>query len=238
VLIAIGLCDSLSNLLISPHSNKLIWVFDVQGSLPLWLVSVIIGRDVVLLSGAFVHRFKTVGWRWPGAVEFFRVASSSPSAQPSTASNTTGHMQSDSVNTGEGSTEINSNYAETHEVTGRGKAYDNSKGSHGIEDSISSISSVGSLQHDTSNEQLKASVPDAGRASTSGKAPPAVFVQPLYISKVNTCFQLLLVGGCLTSSWYAWPPQEALAVLGVATGGTTLASCGAYARAYLSGTIR
>ncbi|KAL0042941.1 hypothetical protein WJX79_004562 [Trebouxia sp. C0005] len=30
-----------------------------QGSLPLWLVSVIIGRDVVLLSGAFIHRFRT-----------------------------------------------------------------------------------------------------------------------------------------------------------------------------------
>jgi len=225
-------------LLISPHSNKLIWVFDVQGSLPLWLVSVIIGRDVVLLSGAFVHRFKMVGWRWPGAAEFFRVASSSPSAQPSTASNTTGHMQTDSVSTSEGSTETSSSYAENHEVAGSSKAYDNRKGSCGIDDSISSISSLGSLQHDTSNEQLKANFPDAGRASASGTAPPAVFVQPLYISKVNTCFQLLLVGGCLTSSWYAWPPQEALAALGVATGGTTLASCGAYARAYLSGTIK
>ncbi len=215
------------------------WVFDVQGSLPLWLVSVIIGRDVVLLSGAFVHRFKTVGWRWPGAAEFFRVTSSSPLAQLSTASNRTGNMQSDFVDTSKGSTETSSNYAEKHEVAGSSKAYDNtSKGSHGIDDTISSISSLGSLQHDTSNEQHKANVPSAGRTSTSGKAPPAVFVQPLYISKVNTCFQLLLVGGCLTSSWYAWPPQEALAALGVATGGTTLASCGAYARAYLSGTIK
>jgi len=210
----------------------------VQGSLPLWLVSVIIGRDVVLLSGAFVHRFRMVGWRWPGAAEFFRVASSSPPAQLSTVSHRTGHMRSDSVNTSEGSTETSSSYGENHEVAGRSKAYDNSKGSHGIDDSISSISSVGSLKRDRSNEQLKANIPDAGRASTSGKAPPAVFVQPLYISKVNTCFQLLLVGGCLTSSWYAWPPQEALATLGVATGGTTLASCGAYARAYMNGTIK
>ncbi|DBA78311.1 TPA: hypothetical protein ACH3X2_008256 [Trebouxia sp. C0005] len=209
-----------------------------QGSLPLWLVSVIIGRDVVLLSGAFIHRFRTVGWRWPGAAEFFRLSSSSPSAQPSPASDKTGRMQSDSVNTSEGSTAASSNNAENHEVAGSSKAYDNSKGSDSIDDSISSINSVGSLQHDTSNEQLKAKVPDAGRASASGKAPPAVFVQPLYISKVNTFFQLLLVGGCLTSSWYAWPPQEALAALGVATGGTTLASCGAYARAYLSGTIK
>lgn len=210
-----------------------------QGSLPLWLVSVIIGRDVILLSGAFVHRFKTVGWRWPGAAEFFRVSSSSSSAQSSTASNRTGHMQhSDSVNTSEGSTETSSNYAETHEVAGGSKAYDNNKGSHGIDDSISSINSVGSLRHNTSNEHFETNIPEAGRASASGKAPPAVFVQPLYISKVNTCFQLLLVSGCLTSSWYAWPPQEALAAMGVATGGTTLASCGAYARAYLSGTIK
>lgn len=209
-----------------------------QGSLPLWLVSVIIGRDVVLLSGAFVHRFRMVGWRWPGAAEFFRVASSSSSAQASIAPDRTGHMQSNSVNTSGGSADTSSSYAENHEVAGSGKAYDNSKGSHGIDDSISSISSVGSLQHDRSDGDLKASIPDAGRASTSGKAPPAVFIQPLYISKVNTCFQLLLVGGCLTSSWYAWPPQEALAALGVATGGTTLASCGAYARAFLSGTIK
>ncbi|DBB04287.1 TPA: hypothetical protein ACH3X1_012784 [Trebouxia sp. C0004] len=207
-----------------------------QGALPLWLVSVIIGRDVVLLSGAVVHRFKTVGWRWPGAAEFFRITSISPSAQPSTAR--TGHMQSDSVNTSEGCTETSSSYAGNHEVAGSSKAYNHSKGSHGIDDIISSISSVGSLQHDRGNDQLKANVPDAGRASTSGTAPPAVFVQPLYISKVNTCFQLLLVGGCLTSSWYAWPPQEALTALGVATGGTTLASCGAYARAYMNGTIK
>ena len=37
------------------------------------LVGVVLGRDVVLLGGAFVIRAQQVGWKWPGVKEFFRI---------------------------------------------------------------------------------------------------------------------------------------------------------------------
>lgn len=212
-----------------------------QGSLPWQLVTIIIGRDVVLLSGAFVHRFKMVGWQWPGAAEFFRVtASSKPAAQAQDPSHSqTGTSMHHLVNNA-----ADSNYSNSRDGGPEDKTTHQSKGEASyasVEDSISSISSLASLDHGQRKQPEEASRQDSAKnttTGTTGNAPPAVFVEPLYISKVNTCFQLLLVGGCLTSSWYAWPPQEALFVLGVATGGTTLASCGAYVRAFLKGTIK
>lgn len=205
----------------------------VQGSLPVWLVTLIIGRDVVLLSGAFAHRFRTLGWQWPGAAEFFRVASSPP--PPQQASSATDTRQSPGNTKGHGP-EISISRDKGH-GEGQSTAHQ-SQATDSIPDSISSISSVGSLSHGKVDQQEAAGMQTDDRGAVSEKSPPAVFVQPLYISKVNTCFQLLLIGGCLTSSWYAWPPQEALFALGVVTGGTTLASCGAYVRAYLNGTIK
>ena len=64
---------------------------------------------------------------------------------------------------------------------------------------------------------------------------PAPFVQPLYISKINTVAQLSLVAGCITSSWYGWPPEAALWGLGGITGGLTFASGLAYWQQYRSG---
>ena len=194
----------------------------VQGSLPAPLVALIIGRDVVLLSGAFVHRFKAVGWRWPGLAEFFRLASPSlpPSSpadaaavehailrQPATASGSAHHSSTNLQGTQDaGHLRMDSNTAVAQPVgpvqPGQQESQENSV----------------PLQHDS--------------------IPPAVFMQPLYISKVNTCFQLLLIGGCLSSSWYTWPPQEVILVLGFVTGGTTLASCIAYVRAFLKGSIK
>ena len=68
--------------------------------------------------------------------------------------------------------------------------------------------------------------------------PPAPFVQPLYISKVNTVFQLGLIASCIGQSWYGWPPHELLLALGGVTGLTTVASFAAYVRAYRRGKLR
>lgn len=59
---------------------------------------------------------------------------------------------------------------------------------------------------------------------------PAAFVQPLYISKVNTVAQIMLIGGCITSTSLGWPPYEAVLGLGGLTGILTLASGFAYLR--------
>jgi cardiolipin synthase (CMP-forming) len=48
-----------------------------NGALPLPLVAVIVGRDVVLVCGAFWARAVALNWRWPGVKEFFRIQGSS-----------------------------------------------------------------------------------------------------------------------------------------------------------------
>lgn len=65
--------------------------------------------------------------------------------------------------------------------------------------------------------------------------PPAPLVKPLYISKVNTVFQLALISGCIAQSWWGWPPQELLYAWGGLTGATTLASFTAYVNVYRQG---
>ena len=195
----------------------------MQGSLPAPLVALIIGRDVVLLSGAFVHRFRAVGWRWPGLAEFFRIASPSlpPSSSPTDAAATEAATLRQPV------TASGSAHHSSTSVQGTQDAQQSS-----MDSNTAAAEPVGSIQPGQKESQDR-QVPE-----DKGNIPPAVFVQPLYISKVNTCFQLLLVGGCLSSSWYAWPSQEAILALGVITGGTTFASCIAYVRAYFEGSIK
>jgi hypothetical protein len=119
------------------------------------LVAVVLGRDVVLLGGAFAIRAQQVGWKWPGLKEFFRIT---PTA-----------------------------------------------GSSDVETGIQG----------------------------AGPAPVAPVVKPLLISKINTGFQLALVGACMTDAWLGWPGQQAVWGLGWSTAGTTVLSCIAYGRAYL-----
>jgi hypothetical protein len=44
------------------------------------LVGVVLGRDVVLLGGAFAIRAQQVGWKWPGLKEFFRITPTASSS--------------------------------------------------------------------------------------------------------------------------------------------------------------
>lgn len=216
-------------------------------------MALIIGRDAALVAGGFVHRFHKVGWRWPGAAEFFRLSASSPSADAASQMQSAGAASSSSApstanlihsTSQQPSSSSSSNAGQENAGKHRKGQAPNSKSSTSVDASIAAISDIGTSksqqqkpqeqqpqQKDAANAKLKA-------ASEGQSTEPAAFVQPLYISKVNTCFQLLLVGGCLTSSWYAWPPQEVLFGLGVVTGGTTVASSAAYARAYLQGKIK
>ena len=194
----------------------------MQGSLPAPLVVLILGRDVVLLSGAFVHRFRAVGWRWPGLAEFFRLTSPSlpPSSPTDAAAREAATLRQPATNSG-------SAHQSSTSVQGNRDA-----GHVSMDSNTAAAEHVGSVQPGEKAFQTGQVPVDKGRI------PPAVFVQPLYISKVNTCFQLLLIGGCLSSSWYTWPSQEAILALGVITGGTTFASCIAYIRTFLKGSIK
>ncbi|KAG2484686.1 hypothetical protein HYH03_016515 [Edaphochlamys debaryana] len=45
-----------------------------HGDMPGWVAFWVVGRDVALVTGAFVYRFRSFGWRWPGREAFFRTA--------------------------------------------------------------------------------------------------------------------------------------------------------------------
>lgn len=121
-----------------------------SGALPLYLFNLIVGRDVLLISGACIARGQTLGWRWPGVTTFFNIS---------------------------------------------------------------------------------------GEATAPDK-PAAPKVEPLYISKVNTVFQLTLISSCLTDAWIGWPgPEITLGILGPTTAMTTIWSFVAYIYAYKTGRI-
>ena len=45
----------------------------------------------------------------------------------------------------------------------------------------------------------------AGQTAETDSVPPAPIVEPLYISKVNTVFQLALITACLSQAWCGSP---------------------------------
>ena len=226
-------------------------VLCVQGSLPVALAGIIIGRDVLLVVGACVDRCRKVrhltrtsgrtrlspvlhvkslvslpmhaallgelrdcllqvGWRRVGWAEFFRTAPSLPSAAGTASDAEPAECPRDhTAELGSGSSE--------QRVAGlapsEGSESAQSEGSDGI----------------------------AAEASSSSKpagdlaVPPAEFVQPLLISKLNTVLQLGLIAGCISHSWYDWPTESALWGLGGVTAGATLASFAAYVQVYRRG---
>lgn len=48
-----------------------------KGTLSPWLLQATLARDALLVTAAFAHRGRTVGYRWPGWREFFRTKSGS-----------------------------------------------------------------------------------------------------------------------------------------------------------------
>ncbi|BDA47473.1 probable cardiolipin synthase (CMP-forming) [Coccomyxa sp. Obi] len=150
-----------------------------QGSLPVALAGIIIGRDVLLVTGAFVDRARKVGGKGVGWAEFFRLSPSQLSPEADAA---------------QAGAENSRSAQDVHEVV-------------------------------------------ESKDSSAAPVAPAGFVQPLYISKVNTVFQLCLIAGCIGNSWYGWPPEDMLWVLGGITGVTTLGSFAAYIRVYRQGKL-
>ncbi|GLI71026.1 hypothetical protein VaNZ11_016143 [Volvox africanus] len=46
----------------------------LNGAMPTWLAAIVVGRDLLLITGAFAFRLRGFGWRWPGREAFFRTA--------------------------------------------------------------------------------------------------------------------------------------------------------------------
>ena len=68
--------------------------------------------------------------------------------------------------------------------------------------------------------------------------PAAAIVKPLYISKVNTCLQFVLIGSCLTHPWLDVPSAEIVSAVGILTASTTVVSGAAYVRIYIKGNFK
>ncbi|EFJ51896.1 hypothetical protein VOLCADRAFT_103401 [Volvox carteri f. nagariensis] len=64
-----------------------------NGAMPAWLAVVVVGRDVLLVSGAFTFRLRGFGWRWPGREAFFRtkdaISTAAEAGVPASASAST-----------------------------------------------------------------------------------------------------------------------------------------------------
>lgn len=61
-----------------------------NGTMPAWLGAVVVGRDVILVSGSFLARWAAFGWRWPGSAAFFRTTDSRGPAAHGTRSSSDG----------------------------------------------------------------------------------------------------------------------------------------------------
>lgn len=163
-----------------------------------------------------------IGWRKVGWAEFFRTAPSLPGAaprMPGSAPEAQGpqsqSQRSDVSNAAPGAEQPQQQTAQGGESASQ-REDEPADGSEGV--------STASSAHSTSRDD--------------DVVPPAEFVQPLYISKLNTVFQLALIGGCITHSWYGWPSEELLWGLGGVTALATLASFAAYVQVYRKGAMR
>ena len=153
-----------------------------------------------------------IGWRRVGWAEFFRTAPSLPSAAG--AISDAEQAESPKYHTAE----LRSGSSEQ-----RAAGLAPPEGSETAE-------SEGS-------DSMAAGVSSSSKPAGDNTVPPAEFVQPLLISKLNTVLQLGLIAGCISHSWYDWPTESALWGLGGVTAGATLASFAAYVQVYRRGQI-
>mmetsp|Transcript_866 Transcript_866/g.1182 ORF Transcript_866/g.1182 Transcript_866/m.1182 type:complete len:330 (-) Transcript_866:384-1373(-) len=89
--------------------------------------------------------------------------------------------------------------------------------------------------HDVTMSDITTSAftPDQPRLETKGLEA----MQPLFVSKVNTVLQLLLLGGYLTGKICDWPPQELITGLEYSSATTTVVSMVGYIMKYQNGTL-
>ena len=120
-----------------------------KGLIDPWVCGIIIGRDVVLLGGAFVHRAHVLNWKWKTWQEYFRVLPPDPKSKD--------------------------------------------------------------------------------------QAPAAPMVKPIFLSKLNTVFQIGLVVSAISNGAVGWPDEQFVLGLGYTTAATTIASGVIYVRMYMKG---
>ena len=154
-----------------------------------------------------------IGWRRVGWAEFFRTAPSLPSAAGAALDAEKAERPKDHT------AELKSGSSEQ-----RGAGLAPPEGSDRAENEGS--------------DSMAAGASISSKPAGDNAVPPAEFVQPLLISKLNTVLQLGLIAGCISHSWYDWPTESALWGLAGVTAGATLASFAAYVQIYRRGQTR
>ena len=74
-----------------------------------------------------------------------------------------------------------------------------------------------------------------GNSGAASNVQGASAVTPLYVSKVNTVFQLATVAGFLLHAHTGWPPLALLDVAAIVTTSATVLSGAAYIQAFRTG---
>lgn len=213
--------------------------------MPWWIAAAIVGRDVGLVGGMFIHRAHMLGWRWPGASVFFSTQDV-PAAPKAHSLHNPGTEEAKHASTGNASTQsTDPRRGETLDLdTGSIAAFFEKQsgqhdGSSGISDGTGSKSSS-TTEGFAGGDQSSSSSSSDGNSST-GKAAAGdggvPYMKPLLISKVNTVFQLALVGAYICKAQVGWPDDQALHLMVVLTVSTTVWTCVRYAHKYYTGRL-
>ncbi|MEW5299431.1 MAG: hypothetical protein WDW36_002449 [Sanguina aurantia] len=184
--------------------------------MPWWIAAAIVGRDVGLVGGMFVHRAHMLGWKWPGAAIFFSTQDV-PSAQPTSAQ----HHSQDGAGSGSAGHASDPPSAPSSDM-----ASGLHPGRHASPGSLDASGGGSGGREGGGSAQ-------AGRAGDGG----VPYMKPLLISKINTVFQLALVGAYIAKAQVGWPDDDMLHLLTVLTVSTTVWTCVRYAHKYLTGRL-
>ncbi|KAK9836914.1 hypothetical protein WJX74_011018 [Apatococcus lobatus] len=198
-----------------------------EGSLPVWLASLIIGRDVLLIGGTIYARLSSLNFKWPGWAEFFSVAAGIPGNQPQ-PQQTPPHSSMSGTGFG-----LSDSPAAAAAATTSASTPTATEGQSPMGSSLQQVPLLPPHKEASVASAKAAEFP--AEAPGHDPAPSAPLIKPLFISKVNTCVQLALVVGCLSRSWYEWPPDDVVFLLGATTALTTLGSGAAYLLAFRRG---
>ncbi len=197
---------------LDPLSDKIL-ICAVMGTLgalhiiPAWLALLVLGRDVGLVGGMFVYRFRSFGWRWPGRQAFFDVDGALPASK------------------------------NNHAGAGSGAGHSSPRSAAGSSTAGSSAGGSGSDHSPDAPYGATSGTAQQPLGPAAGSSGGLPSMQPLMISKFNTVLQLALVGACITHQWQGLPDAEVLKALEQLTAGTTWLSGVLYAWQYAQGRL-
>ena len=208
-----------------------------NGLLDPWLFGLILGRDLLIITGSFGIRFRRFGYTWPagGAREFFNLQPEEQRTPNHVGDANLDHHRGERGIGETDVTDVTDASPLSQNRTRTGKYGDAMEQIRGIEEQPTSQGARQEREQQPGGNPGQRKTKESLSIDTTTTKP----AEPLYISKVNTVAQLVLVATTLTNAWIAFPDQHVIThVLAPVTAVTTVTSGLAYVDAYRKGTIR